>query len=333
MAEISVIVPVYKVEKFLERCVESLISQTYKDIEIILVDDGSPDQCPIICDRLAETDTRIRVIHKKNGGLSSARNAGMDIATGHYIGFVDSDDVVSKYMYQKMHEVAVREKVDFVMADYIRVLSDGTEYLKKLDIPEGLYNKKEIKEQIYPQLIMGSNIDYGPILSVWHCLYDLGFLRKNKIRFDEEVRWSEDNIFSAIVGYYASRFYYMKGEGFYRYYQNSGTITTSYREGAWGVYKTMNHHLRTFFADKTETDFSNQLNLHLIYYACNCLGQTALLPRKKCRQQMKLILKDKELAKAFEEVQFGSINIRLKIQLLLMKYKRICALEYLVNNR
>ena len=100
MAEISVIVPVYKVEKFLERCVESLISQTYKDIEIILVDDGSPDQCPIICDRLAETDTRIRVIHKKNGGLSSARNAGMDIATGHYIGFVDSDDVVSKYMYQ-----------------------------------------------------------------------------------------------------------------------------------------------------------------------------------------------------------------------------------------
>ena len=257
----------------------------------------------------------------------------MDIATGHYIGFVDSDDVVSKYMYQKMHEVAVREKVDFVMADYIRVLSDGTEYLKKLDIPEGLYNKKEIKEQIYPQLIMGSNIDYGPILSVWHCLYDLGFLRKNKIRFDEEVRWSEDNIFSAIVGYYASRFYYMKGEGFYRYYQNSGTITTSYREGAWGVYKTMNHHLRTFFADKTETDFSNQLNLHLIYYACNCLGQTALLPRKKCRQQMKLILKDKELAKAFEEVQFGSINIKLKIQLLLMKYKRVCALEYLVNNR
>ena len=91
---ISVIVPIYKVEEYLNRCVESLVNQTYKNLEIILVDDGSPDNCPEMCDRWAKQDKRIRVIHKKNGGLSDARNAGMRIATGEYIAFVDSDDLV-----------------------------------------------------------------------------------------------------------------------------------------------------------------------------------------------------------------------------------------------
>ena len=98
--KISVIVPVYKVEKYLDRCVESIVNQTYKNLEIILVDDGSPDNCPAMCDAWAEKDERIRVIHKENGGLSDARNAGMDIATGDYIGFVDSDDWIEPDMYQ-----------------------------------------------------------------------------------------------------------------------------------------------------------------------------------------------------------------------------------------
>lgn len=93
-SKISIIVPVYKVEQYLERCVKSLINQTYKNIEIILVDDGSPDQCPKMCDDYASEDSRIKVIHKKNGGLSDARNAGLDAATGEFIAFVDSDDWV-----------------------------------------------------------------------------------------------------------------------------------------------------------------------------------------------------------------------------------------------
>ena len=86
------IVPVYKVEKYLDRCVESIVNQTYRDFELILVDDGSPDNCPAMCDEWAQKDERIRVVHKKNGGLSSARNAGMDVMQGEYVCFVDSDD-------------------------------------------------------------------------------------------------------------------------------------------------------------------------------------------------------------------------------------------------
>lgn len=99
---ISVIVPVYKVEKYLNECIESILNQTYKNLEIILVDDGSPDNCPNMCDEWALKDDRIKVVHKENGGLSSARNAGIDKATGQYIGFVDSDDVISSEMYSTL---------------------------------------------------------------------------------------------------------------------------------------------------------------------------------------------------------------------------------------
>ena len=90
--KISVIIPVYKVEEFLDDCVRSVIAQTHTNTEIILVDDGSPDNCPAMCDSWAEKDKRIKVIHKPNGGLSDARNAGLEIATGEYISFIDSDD-------------------------------------------------------------------------------------------------------------------------------------------------------------------------------------------------------------------------------------------------
>lgn len=92
---ISVIVPIYNVEKYLARCVDSIVNQTYKNLEIILVDDGSPDRCPQMCDDYAEKDRRIKVVHKNNGGLSDARNAGMAVATGEYISFIDGDDYVS----------------------------------------------------------------------------------------------------------------------------------------------------------------------------------------------------------------------------------------------
>lgn len=99
---ISVIVPIYNVESYLDRCIRSIVNQTYKNLEIILIDDGSPDQCPDICDQWAQRDYRIKVIHKENGGLSDARNAGMKIMTGDYVSFIDSDDWISENMYEIM---------------------------------------------------------------------------------------------------------------------------------------------------------------------------------------------------------------------------------------
>lgn len=112
MCEISIIVPVYKVEPYLRKCVDSILAQTFTDFEVILVDDGSPDNSGKICDEYASKDSRVRVIHKKNGGLSSARNAGIDVARGKYLGFVDSDDYIEKDMYELLYDNIVKEQAD-----------------------------------------------------------------------------------------------------------------------------------------------------------------------------------------------------------------------------
>lgn len=120
---ISIIVPVYNVESYLTRCIESILAQTYTNWELILVDDGSPDRCPEICDAYAAKDKRIKVLHKTNGGLSDARNHGLDVATGDYILFVDSDDYIHPHMLQAMSRLATEKNADIVQCSYIR----GTE--------------------------------------------------------------------------------------------------------------------------------------------------------------------------------------------------------------
>ena len=128
MPKVSIVVPVYKVEKYLVRCVKSLSNQTLRDIEIILVDDGSPDNCGHMCDEFEKTDSRIKVVHKKNGGLSSARNAGLEVATGETVGFVDSDDDVELTMYEELYETLISNQVDFVMSDYLRIENENPHF-------------------------------------------------------------------------------------------------------------------------------------------------------------------------------------------------------------
>ena len=139
---ISVIVPIYNVEKYLEKCVNSILNQSYSDLEIILVDDGSPDRCPEICDQYADKDKRIRVIHKKNGGLSDARNAGLDIAKGEYISFIDSDDYIDPLMFEKMMDSIMETEADICICGYQEVDEEGT-VLKSITQPSQVITQKE----------------------------------------------------------------------------------------------------------------------------------------------------------------------------------------------
>ncbi len=149
---ISIIVPIYKVEKYLEHCVKSILNQTIKDIEVILVNDGSPDNCGAICDELAKTDDRIKVIHKPNGGLSDARNAGIDIALGKYIGLVDSDDYIAPTMYEKLLKAIEENDCDASMCYACNIYDDDMEFrpcktgevevFDDEDILDALFSKK-----------------------------------------------------------------------------------------------------------------------------------------------------------------------------------------------
>ena len=123
---LSIIVPVYKVENYLPKCIDSILAQTFTDFELILVDDGSPDDCPALCDAAAEKDARVRVIHQKNGGLSAARNAGLDAARGAWIGFVDSDDYIAPEMYEVLYQAVQSTGADLALCDYAEVDEAGT---------------------------------------------------------------------------------------------------------------------------------------------------------------------------------------------------------------
>ena len=122
---LSIIVPVYKVENYLQKCIDSILAQTFTDFELILVEDGSPDGCPALCDAAAAKDARIRVLHQKNGGLSAARNAGLDVARGEWIGFVDSDDYIAPEMYETLYKAVQSTGADLALCDYAAVDEAG----------------------------------------------------------------------------------------------------------------------------------------------------------------------------------------------------------------
>lgn len=182
LPKISVIVPVYKVEKYLDFCVNSIFNQTYKNLEIILVDDGSPDLCPTMCDNYAKRDHRVLVIHKKNGGLSDARNAGLDVATGEYILFVDSDDYIEEDACERLLESVLRYGADIAIFNYLRVdesyqiLSDKP---YKQPIQDGCLNK----EQIWEELLQ----PYGGYYVVaWNKLYSRKIFSRLRFPFSKQ---------------------------------------------------------------------------------------------------------------------------------------------------
>lgn len=148
MPELSIIVPVYKVEKYLPRCIDSILAQTFGDFELILIDDGSPDGCGRICDEYAKKDKRIVVIHQKNMGVSAARNAGLDIAHGRYIGFVDSDDWIEPQMYEVMMD-AIRENGADMAVCGVRYADEDGKFTRADRLSEGVYSRDGLLEDVF----------------------------------------------------------------------------------------------------------------------------------------------------------------------------------------
>lgn len=239
--DVSIIIPIYNVEKYLNRCIISIQNQTLKNIEIILVDDGSLDNCPQLCDEYAQRDSRIKVIHKKNGGLGLARNSGLEIATGKYIAFIDSDDFIELNMFETLFDKASKENLDTVFC--------GCKF----------YNNGIIKEKIevktYTQFIGSTEIKallldlVGPLpsyksdvkymMSVWHAIYSKEIIDKYNICFCSERKFvSEDLIFDIDYLTKAQRIGYIP-DCLYFYCINENSLSRTFSSEKYNKYKIL----------------------------------------------------------------------------------------------
>ena len=219
---ISIIVPIYNIEQYIGFCIESLIKQTYKNLEIILVDDGSTDRCPAICDLYADKDARITVIHKENGGLVSARKAGVKIASGAYIGHVDGDDWIEPDYYEALHRSAIRANADIVCAGYSRDLFSKSVKCGN-NILDGIYEGTTL-EALYGEMLSYTNsFNVGITTYVWNKLFKSEIARAAQRNVDERINIGEDAavVYPALLR--AQRIYICDNSS-YHYRQHEGSM-------------------------------------------------------------------------------------------------------------
>lgn len=215
---ISVIVPVYRVEKYLERCVKSILSQTYKNLEVILVDDGSPDQCPAICDACAEKDARVKVIHQENKGLSGARNAGIDAAFGEYLAFVDSDDYVSPHFIEELYQLLQDTGCAIGQCRFSYVKGDGL--VEEGDSAFCIYRGESLMEQLY-----GPEEKATCFVVAWNKLYRAELFKETGIRYPEG-RIHEDEATTYRLFHEAKKLAFLDRALYGYYTENGGSITS-----------------------------------------------------------------------------------------------------------
>lgn len=189
---ISVIVPIYNIKKYLQKCLESILGQTYKNLEIILVDDGSADGCYEICESYQQRDARIKVLHKPNEGLVRARKDGLRMAAGNYISYVDGDDWIEPTMLERLYTTMISEETDIVMCGRYEDMGDTRREVYH-GIKEGRYDKAALINEVYPRMIVNEAFfEYGIIGMVWDKLYKREYLEEFQMKVEDKLTMGED---------------------------------------------------------------------------------------------------------------------------------------------
>lgn len=230
---VTVVLPIYGVEAYLDACVQSVIGQTYRNLEIILVDDGGKDACPAMCDEWAKKDSRIKVVHKQNQGLGMARNSGIEASTGDYICFFDSDDFVDADTVECAVSTAMRDEADIVLFGMRSVSNDGKIVLSERapHCPKSVYEGDEVREVFLPYLIapdLRTGEDWGLMASAWGCLADNHMLSAWGFRFASEREIISEDVYSMLGLYRHLRRVSVIDRVFYNYRVNNASLTHTY---------------------------------------------------------------------------------------------------------
>lgn len=293
--KVSIIVPIYNVEKYLHRCINSLLNQTLREIEIILVDDGSPDNCPKICDEYARKDSRIKVIHKKNEGLGLTRNAGINVATGEFIAFVDSDDWVDLSMYETLYNAAKQYQCDTVFCSFQYYTKDK-KFIPKIEVESItlFHSKQEIKEFmldiVAPLPQYKSDVKYA--MSTCKAIYLNDTIKNKNIQFLSERKvLSEDLFFNLSYLSQAKKICFLP-KYFYNYTYNPQSLSHTYTTSKYEKYKTffieLNSLLKSLFTQEEYNLHFWRLQLLYLRHNVNAIFNT----NKNCKKVILEILND-----------------------------------------
>lgn len=309
MSNISIIVPIYNAEKYLERCINSILVQTFTDFELILINDGSTDQSAEIIDRYAQKDPRVVAIHQKNSGVSAARNTGIHAAKGKYIGFVDADDTVEPMMYQKLYKSIEHECADIAMVGWSNIADEKKEVVELLekDKKYSVFEMDELLEKIFCQN------KRAMLSNVWNKLFKASHVKKNY--FDTALFYGEDAWYSYQLIMKSKKIVCIN-EALYNYYiyqgsASHGGVTGEKRITHATVFKTMSVDLRK----KGYTDLADQTFAYFVDLLLRDMNEAQdskeniVLLKKKFREQW------------YEILKCPSIRFKLKISYLLHMLK------------
>lgn len=334
-AKVSIIIPIYNTEKYLDRCVKSVFGQTLREIEIILVDDQSPDRAPALCDAYAQQDCRVKVIHKKNEGLGYARNSGLEIATGEYVAFLDSDDYVDTCMYELLYKTASENNCQLAMCGYNFVDRYGNVKNCTNVMPKRLYQGKEVKQLLFSTLGATPKDLEDNILgmSVWRGLYSMQTIRNYNIQFPSEREFiCEDAIFHIDFFHHIDRAYLIE-QPLYFYCNNPGSLSRIFRKDRLEKDKILYHKeyemLRDYgsleqgktYIDRMFLTFTRVFLTEAVYQLCG----------KDSRQWIRQTLQDELLVKILKDYPYKLNPKKQRLFNMVIKHKSTAAAYMLLK--
>ena len=345
--KVSVVIPVYNTEEYLRECIESLRTQTLSEIEIIIVDDGSKEECARICDEIAETDERIRVIHKENAGAGLARNAGIAEARGEYVGFVDSDDYVAPEMFETLYGAAMKYGADLVLSGMSFV--GGNTFSKDGEIEEKdcfdsdtIFEKEGIKKLLLGVVgALPSEPDdsrYG--VSVWKNIFKRAVMQHENIEFlSEREVMSEDAIFMIDYIKHIQTAVGIKG-AFYRYRRNENSISKSYKSDRLEKVLVFLNEIEAHIRDSVKKDdYGLYLDRLVQGYARILCSQEIMYARdnnidyKALRARLERICTNEKIAETLGSYPWYKLPIKQAAFAFAMKYKLYLMQKIMVELR
>lgn len=320
---ISVIVPVYNVEKYLRQCLDSLLQQSYRDLEIIMVDDGSQDSSGEICEEYAAKDSRIKVIHKQNEGLGFARNSGLEISTGKYVTFIDSDDVAECDLVEQLMKEVVDKDVDTCIGGFKRIAEDGKVVFQESYAREA-FSGNDVYNKLFARMLGSAPDAHDAIrMSVWNVLYSMDIIRKHNIRFpSERVFISEDIVWDSEYYRYAQAVSVI-GSTAYHYRITPGSLTQKYKPQMIDRICVLYNEMEK----RVSADREKIIRLQRMFFVNLrvCIGQEKPLVSgntwSECRKNIVDIFNNSTVRRVIESYPIQAIQFKQRLFLLMVKYR------------